>query len=78
VRVCLQGKTGQLSLITTALTFIGTLVRIFTSMREGAGAAMVRGFLLGTLINGTMFFQILYYGPNGRGPRAVALDKKKA
>ena len=62
----MQGKTGQLSIITTTLTFMGSLVRIFTSMREGAGAAMIRGFVLGSIINGTMFFQILYYGPNGR------------
>lgn len=73
----MQGKTGQLSIITTALMFAGTLVRIFTSMREGAGSAMVRGFMLGAAVNGIMLFQILYYGPNGRGKVAKAAKKKE-
>jgi hypothetical protein len=61
-----QGKAGQLSLLTTLLLFIGTVVRIFTSMRESSGAAMVRGFILGAAVNGLMLFQILYFGKDGR------------
>lgn len=64
-----QGKTGQLSLITTFLVFIGSLIRIFTSLKEGGGAAMIRGFLTGTIINGTLLAQILYYGKAGRGKK---------
>ena len=67
----MQGSTGQLSFVTTFLMFFGSLMRVFTSMREAAGPAMVRGFILGSAVNGTMLFQILYYGANGR-KRAVA------
>ena len=36
-------STGQLSLVTYALNWAGASARIFTSIQEGAGAAMVRG-----------------------------------
>jgi mannose-P-dolichol utilization defect protein 1 len=62
----LQGRAGQLSVITTFLMFIGTVVRVFTSLRENSGPAMVRGFILGAAINGLMLFQILFYGKDGR------------
>lgn len=62
----LQGKTGQVSFVTNFLQFAGSLARIFTSLKEGAGMPMVRGFVMGSLLNGTTVAQILYYGKDGR------------
>lgn len=42
-------STGQLSLITYFLNFAGASARIFTSIQEGAGAAMVRGAAISEL-----------------------------
>ena len=44
----LQAKsTGQLSLITSGMSTAGAIARIFTSIQEGAGLSMVRGFCIG-------------------------------
>ena len=40
-------STGQLSSATFAANFAGCLARIFTSWKEGGGASMVRGYILG-------------------------------
>ena len=46
--LCLQaGSTGQLSTATAFANFAGCIARIFTSVQEGGGAAMVRGYVLG-------------------------------
>ena len=45
---CVQAKsTGQLSSATFTANFVGCLARIFTSWKEGGGASMVRGYILG-------------------------------
>lgn len=40
-------STGQLSLATSVMGLAGCTARIFTSVQEGAGLSMVRGFVLG-------------------------------
>ena len=55
-------STGHLSGITYALNVAGGCARVFTSIQEGAGAAMLRGALLGASLNAVILFQILYYG----------------
>lgn len=67
----LQGKTGQQSLFTNLLQFLGSIARVFTSVKEGAGMPMVRGFLMGSCVNGTVTSQILFYGRDGRKGAAV-------
>lgn len=48
LNVMIQAKdTGQLSLITAFMSTAGCLARIFTSIQEGAGLSMVRGFCIG-------------------------------
>lgn len=42
-------NTGQLSLITSGMSTAGALARIFTSIQEGAGLSMVRGFCIGMI-----------------------------
>ena len=71
----LQGKTGQASFITNFLQFAGSLARIFTSLKEGAGMPMVRGFIMGSLLNGTTVAQILYFGKDGRKAASDAAQK---
>ncbi|KAH9371199.1 hypothetical protein HPB48_006077 [Haemaphysalis longicornis] len=46
-----QGHTGQLSVITTALLFLGGLARIFTSLTETGDPLMVLSFSLATAVN---------------------------
>lgn len=69
-----QGHTGQLSLITTALLFLGGLARIFTSLTETGDPLMVLSFSLATAVNALIFGQVMYYwdATNKR------LQKKKA
>lgn len=45
--------TGQLSLITYGLNTAGAAARIFTSVQEKAGSAMLRGALIGAWGGGT-------------------------
>lgn len=40
-------STGQLSGTVYVANFMGCIARIFTSLQEGGGYAMVRGFVLG-------------------------------
>jgi hypothetical protein len=48
VLLLLQGRsTGQLSVTVYIANAAGCMARIFTSLQEGGGMAMVRGFLLG-------------------------------
>lgn len=48
LELVLQAKnTGQLSLITSGMSAAGAVARIFTSIQEGAGLSMVRGFCIG-------------------------------
>ena len=74
----MQGRTGQQSLFTNLLQFLGSVARVFTSVKEGAGMPMVRGFLMGSAVNGTVTGQILFYGQDGRKKAAaVAADEPK-
>lgn len=45
------GGTGQLSTATAFANFAGCIARIFTSLQEGGGAAMVRGYVLGRILH---------------------------
>ena len=41
-----QKATGQLRLATCVINMLGSLIRIFTSVAEGTGAAMVRTYII--------------------------------
>lgn len=56
-----QGHTGQLSVITSALLFLGGLARIFTSLTETGDSLIVLTFSLATAANALIFGQVLYY-----------------
>lgn len=53
--------TGQLAFLSCFLTFIGSAVRIFTSMQETGDIVLYGGYILTTLINMTLVIQILMY-----------------
>ncbi|GMH37008.1 hypothetical protein BSKO_04881 [Bryopsis sp. KO-2023] len=67
-----QGGTGQLSLASSVLPFLGCIARIFTTIREGAGLTFLVGFILGTVLNGIVVLQILYY--QGKKEKVVKKD----
>lgn len=54
-----QGTTGQLSSITTGLTFIGSVARIFTTMTEAGGdILLLTSFGISMVLSGTLLFQV--------------------
>ncbi|XP_068129954.1 mannose-P-dolichol utilization defect 1 protein [Hyperolius riggenbachi] len=56
-----NGHTGQLSAITVALLFLGSLARIFTSVQETGDSLMATTFIVSSTCNGIIFAQLLYY-----------------
>lgn len=55
-------STGQLSLITVLLTFVGCCLRVFTTITEvGYDLPLLSGFVLGVLLSGILIFQV-YFG----------------
>ncbi|KAL0053032.1 hypothetical protein WJX82_011698 [Trebouxia sp. C0006] len=70
-------NTGQLSLITAFMSTAGCLARIFTSVQEGAGLSMVRGFCIGGVLNLTIVLQILWYAKNTREQATLQAKKRE-
>ena len=58
-----QKSTGELSLISVALNWLGNLARIFTTMQSQAAASVLVGHVLGTMCNGVLLAQILLFKP---------------
>ncbi|XP_077445531.1 mannose-P-dolichol utilization defect 1 protein-like isoform X3 [Stigmatopora argus] len=56
-----NGHTGQLSALTVAALFAGSLVRIFTSVQETGDALLVFTYVVSVLCNGLIAAQVLYY-----------------
>ena len=75
-------STGQLSIITYALNTAGAAARIFTTSQEkNAGAAMLRGAVISTLLNAIMVAQIVGYGDAAQkhsSSKSGGARKKKA
>lgn len=69
-------RTGQLSIITYALNTAGAAARIFTSIQEQAGPAMLRGAIISALLNAILALQIVFYG--GGSPKKKGRSKRKA
>ncbi|CAI9545759.1 unnamed protein product [Staurois parvus] len=56
-----NGHTGQLSAVTVALLFLGSLARIFTSIQETGDHLMAVTYMVSSACNGLIFSQLLYY-----------------
>lgn len=54
-------STGQLSVVTVGLLFLGCVVRIATSWIETGDMLTVINYVLSTLLNGIIVGQIIYY-----------------
>jgi hypothetical protein len=52
-------STGQLSSITTGLTFLGSTARIFTTIQEvGWDFSLLSGYVMSTILSGTLLSQV--------------------
>ena len=56
-----NGHTGQLSFIMVLLLFLGAMARIFTTIQETGDKVMLLTFVVSTVLNGTLVFQVLFY-----------------
>jgi len=56
-----SGHTGQLSAITIFLIFFGSIARIFTSIQETGDPIMVWTYIIASMANFVLAFQIVYY-----------------
>jgi len=54
-------STGQLSLITTMLLFLGSTARIFTSIQETGDVIIISSYVIGCVMNAVVLAQIFYY-----------------
>lgn len=72
-------STGQLSIITFGVNTVGCVARIFTTLHEGGGPAMLRAYILSLVLNATLVGQILLYGNKGvrQEPASKAAKTKK-
>ncbi|XP_073479283.1 mannose-P-dolichol utilization defect 1 protein [Aquarana catesbeiana] len=71
-----NGHTGQLSAITVALLFLGSLARIFTSIQETGDNLMALTYVVSSSCNGLIFTQLLYYWNVG-SPEEKKKKKKR-
>jgi mannose-P-dolichol utilization defect protein 1 len=55
------GAKGELSPITSLMTLLGSLARVFTTLREIPNMAVLAMYLLNMLLNGIIFVQSLVY-----------------
>ncbi|KAJ1625593.1 hypothetical protein T492DRAFT_1038397 [Pavlovales sp. CCMP2436] len=56
-----QGHTGQLSLLTSALFFVGGVARLFTTLTEVNDPILLAGVLVGLLLNTLLVLQLLLF-----------------
>eukprot|EP00276_Gloeochaete_wittrockiana_P019090 CAMPEP_0184336636 /NCGR_PEP_ID=MMETSP1089-20130417/4851_1 /TAXON_ID=38269 ORGANISM="Gloeochaete wittrockiana, Strain SAG46.84" /NCGR_SAMPLE_ID=MMETSP1089 /ASSEMBLY_ACC=CAM_ASM_000445 /LENGTH=240 /DNA_ID=CAMNT_0026661689 /DNA_START=41 /DNA_END=763 /DNA_ORIENTATION=+ len=54
-----QGHTGHLSAVTFFLQFAGSAARIYTTWRETKEIPLMLAFIIGTVLNGIIFVQII-------------------
>ncbi|XP_015428583.1 PREDICTED: mannose-P-dolichol utilization defect 1 protein homolog [Dufourea novaeangliae] len=56
-----NGSTGQLSAVTGFMLFLGSLIRIFTSIQETGDMTMIIMYICSTIANAVIVSQMLYY-----------------
>jgi len=72
-----NGSTGQLSAITMALLFAGSLARIFTSIQETGDQTVVATYAVSFVVNAILLAQIIFYWNSPTPGSADALNKSK-
>ncbi|KAM4747985.1 mannose-P-dolichol utilization defect 1 protein [Rhinophrynus dorsalis] len=68
-----NGHTGQLSVVTFGLLFLGSLARIFTSLQETGDLLMCVTYVVSSAFNGLILAQLIYYW----NVSSVGEEKKK-
>eukprot|EP01105_Mastigella_eilhardi_P020763 TRINITY_DN4980_c0_g1_i2.p2 TRINITY_DN4980_c0_g1~~TRINITY_DN4980_c0_g1_i2.p2 ORF type:complete len:186 (+),score=68.99 TRINITY_DN4980_c0_g1_i2:464-1021(+) len=67
-----SGSTGQLALVTYLLNFVGSVMRVFTTLKElGPDVVLLTGYGSAALLNGTILAQIIIYNYLGATKRAT-------
>lgn len=56
-----QGHTGQLSMTTSVLFFLGGIARLFTTLTEVNDPILLAGVLVGLLLSGVLVFQLVAF-----------------
>lgn len=56
-----NGSTGQLSAVTCAMLFFGSVARIFTSYQETGDSMLILTYLVSSCTNGLIIAQLIYY-----------------
>ncbi|CAL1542883.1 unnamed protein product [Lymnaea stagnalis] len=56
-----NSSTGQLSVITVYMLFLGSVARIFTSVQETGDSMVIATFCLSSVFNGIIAAQFIYY-----------------
>lgn len=56
-----NGGTGQLSVVTIAMVFLGSVARIFTSIQETGDNLVILTYVASSLFNGVLMAQMIYY-----------------
>jgi len=56
-----NGHTKQLSFITVFLSFAGCAARVFTSLKDAEDQLLAQTFMVSTVANGLILFQVIYY-----------------
>jgi mannose-P-dolichol utilization defect protein 1 len=67
-------STGQLSPITVLLLFLGSIARVFTSIQETGDHTIIATYIVSSLCNGVLAFQLAYYW-NAKPSTAQKHDK---
>ena len=67
-----NSSTGQLSLITTSLLLLGTIIRIFTTLKETGDSLSLLIYILSAILNFILLSQILWYWER----KSINADKK--
>lgn len=56
-----NSSTGQLSVITVYMLFLGSVARIFTSIQETGDSMVIATYALSSIFNGVIAAQFIYY-----------------
>ena len=71
-----QGHTGQLSIVSTGLNWVGSLARIFTTLTELSDTLKLAGYVVSASLNLVLIAQMLWYWTATKEATAAGAKKK--
>lgn len=72
-----QGHTGNLSLLSSLLTFGGNVARVFTTIQKISNRTILASHVAASCLNGTILLQILLYKPRKEGGKNKPRSEKR-